>query len=89
MPNEQEILRQILVEYGYREWHIIETVRLDKSSETSYVLVNLIEKRKAEAAIPNDWLYDPRRHNTIVELIQLSIDNSSPTVSRSVAEKFF
>jgi len=89
MPNEREILRQILMEYGYSEWHIIEPVSLSRSSQTSFVLFNPTEKRKTEIAIPNDWLDDPRRHHTIVELIKLAIDNSSPTVSRSGARKFF
>ena len=82
--NKREILSEILGEHGYPHWVVIGPNQ--PNADAPYILCNFIERRQAEVAIPDPWFDDPRRYNTIGELIALAIDNS-PAVSQLVTEK--
>jgi len=84
LRDKREVLYEILGEYGYPEWIVIE--RNQPNADASYVLCNFRERRQTEVVIPHRWFEDPRRYNAIVELITLAIDNS-PTVSQLATEK--
>jgi len=72
--NKREILYEILGEYGYPDWVVIEPNQLN--GDAPYILCNFIARRKAEVAIPDEWFEDPRRYNAMGELITMAIDNS-------------
>ena len=82
--NRREVLYEILGEYGYPDWVVIEPNQLN--ADAPYILCNFMERRKAEVAIPDGWFEDPRRYNAIGELITVAIDNS-PAVSQLATEK--
>ena len=82
--NKRAVLCEILGEYGYPDWVVIESNQ--PTADASYILCNFIERRKAEVAIPDVWFEDPRRYNAIGELVTVAIDNS-PTVSQLATEK--
>ena len=82
--NKRAVLCEILGEYGYPDWVVIESNQ--PTADASYILCNFIERRKAEVAIPDVWFEDPRRYNAIGELITVAIDYS-PVVSQLATEK--
>jgi hypothetical protein len=77
--TKREILYGILSEHGHSYWVVLEP---NETNDANYVLCNFIKRRKAEVLIPDERFEDPRRYDTIGELITLAIDNSSPTVSQ-------
>ena len=88
--NKRQVLYDILADYGYSDWFVVEPPKQSPNSiDTKCILFNLIERRKAEGQIPNEWFQDPRRYHAIAELIILAINNSSYAVSDSTARDLF
>jgi hypothetical protein len=78
--NRREVIYEILAEYGYSDWVIIQPNQLNP--DANCILCNFTERRITEIAIPDKWFEDPRRWNAIGELITLAVDNSGSAVSQ-------
>ena len=74
MFNKRDTLEEVLTEYGFSGWYVIESSRLNL---TNCLLFNPTERRMAEISVPDEWLDDPRRYSAIGELLALTIDNCS------------
>ena len=72
--NTRDTLQEVLTEYGFSGWYVIESSRLNP---TNCLLFNPKERKMAEVSVPSKWLDDPRRYNAIGELLALTIDNCS------------
>jgi len=72
--KKRHILQDVLTEYGYSGWYLIEPSKLNSAN---CVLFNPKEKKMGEVSIPDQWLDDPRRHSTIRELLASTIHNCS------------
>lgn len=48
-----DILQQVLSEYGYFGWYVIEPSKLKPAN---FLLLNPKEKKMAEVLIPNEWI---------------------------------
>ena len=74
MFNKRDTLQEVLTEYGFSGWYVIEPSRLNP---TNYLLLNPTERKMAEVSVPDKWLDDPRRYSVIGELLASTIDNCS------------
>ena len=72
--KKRDILQEVLIECGYSEWHVIEPSRLNPAN---CLVFNPKEKKMGEVSIPDAWLDDPRRRDTIVESLKWTIQNCS------------
>ena len=82
--NKREILYEILGEYGYPHWVVIGPNQ--PNADAPYIFCNFMERRQAQVGIPDPWFDDPRRYNSIGELVALAINNSA-AVSELVTEE--
>jgi len=88
--DKRATIQEILDENHYSSWWISRPSKLDPSPSSEIcILVNFKENRKAELAIPEAWLRDPRRHSAIAGLIALAIQNSQPISEPSEARQFY
>ena len=72
--KKRDILQEVLTEYGYSGWHVIEPSRLNPAN---CLLFNPKEKKVGEVSIPDEWLDDVCRRSTIGESLKLTIQNCS------------
>lgn len=72
--KKRDILQDVLTEYGYSGWYVIEPNKLNPAN---CLVFNPKEKKLAEVSIPDEWLDDPRRHSTIGESLALTIHHCS------------
>ena len=71
--KKRDILQNILTEYGYSGWYVIEPITLNPEN---FLLFNPTEKKMGELAVPDAWLADPRQRRAIGESVALTIENS-------------
>jgi hypothetical protein len=69
--EKKNILQDVLIEYGYSEWYVIEPTKL--IPENRFILLNPNEKKIGEVSIREDWLDDPHRRSAIGELLASTI----------------
>ena len=72
--KRRDILQDVLTEYGYTGWYVIEPITLNPEN---FLLFNPTEKKMAEISIPEARLADPRQRRAIGESVALTIENSS------------
>ena len=72
--KKRDILQDVLTEHGYSGWYVIEPNKLNPAN---CLVFNPKEKKMGEVSIPDDWLDDPRRRNTIGESLALTIHHRS------------
>ena len=72
--KKRDILQEVLTEYGYSGWYVIEPSKLNAAN---LLVFNPNEKKMGEISIPDEWLDDPRRRSTIGESLALTIHNCS------------
>jgi hypothetical protein len=72
--EKKVILQDVLSEYGYSGWYVIEPSKLNPAN---CLLLNPKEKKMAEVSIPDEWIDDPSRHSTIGESLALTIHHCS------------
>ena len=72
--KKQDILQEVLTEYGYSGWHVIQPSRLNPAM---CFVFNPKEKKMGEVSIPDEWLDDPRRRSAIGESLKWTIQNYS------------
>jgi hypothetical protein len=78
-PNKREIIQEILDENGCLNWCVAQPDKQNPASATAKcILLNFVEKKRAELIIPNEWFQDPCRYGEIRELIWLAVQNSTP-----------
>jgi hypothetical protein len=88
--SKRVIIQDILDENRYSDWRIYRPTRLDPTpSGLRCILLNSIEKRKAELVIPDGWVQDPRLHNAVAQLLTLAIQYSRPVVWQGNDPQFF
>lgn len=78
--KKQNILEEVLAEYGYSGWFVIKPIA--HNPETC-LLFNPKEKKMGEISIPDVWLADPCRRSTIGELLASTIQNCSYALPQS------
>ena len=85
-PNKREIIQEILEENGSLDWYVAQPDKQNPASaNANFILLNFVEKKRAELIIPNDWFQDPCRYGGISELIWLAVQNSTPVESQHTA----
>ena len=72
--KKRDILQEVLTEYGYSEWHVIEPSKLNQSN---CLVFNPKNKQMGEVSIPDTWLDDPSRRSAIGESLKSTIQNCS------------
>lgn len=75
--KKRDILQEVLAEYGYSGWYVIEPDWLNPENR---VLFNPKEKKLGEIAIPDEWLDDPSRRSVIRETLASVIQDASYVV---------
>ena len=89
-PNKREIIQEILEENGSLDWYVAQPNKQNPASgNAKCILLNFVEKKRAELIIPNDWFQDPCRYGGISELIWLAVQNSTPVESQHTAHYLF
>jgi hypothetical protein len=89
-PNKREIIHEILEENGSLDWYVAQPDKQNPASgNAKCILLNFVEKERAELIIPNDWFQDPCRYGGISELIWLAVQNSTPVESQHTAHYLF
>ena len=68
--KKRDILQEVLTEYGYSGWYVIEPSKLNAAN---LLVFNPNEKKMGEISIPDEWLDDPSRCSTIGESLALTI----------------
>ncbi len=69
-PNKREIIQEILEENGCLDWYVAQPDKQNPASANAKcILLNFVEKKRAELIIPNEWFQDPCRYGEITELI--------------------
>jgi hypothetical protein len=84
--SKKAIIRQILTDYGYRDWCIVELAsQYARDSASKCILFNFGKRRKAELAIPNHWF----QHGCplIGESITVAIQNSKALIADLVEDR--
>ena len=85
-PNKREIIQEILEENECLDWYVAQPNKQNPASATAKcILLNFVEKKRAELIIPNEWFQDPCRYGEITEFICLAVQNSTPVESQHTA----
>ncbi len=85
--NKREIIQEILEENGSLDWYVAQPDKQNPASGSAKcILLNFVEKKRAELIIPNDWFQDPCRYGGISELIWLAVQSQS---SRNIPHIIF
>ena len=85
-PNKRETIQDILEETGCLHWYVAQPDKHNPASANpKCILLNFVEKKRAELVIPNEWFQDPRRYGEIIELIWLAVQNATPVTSQHTA----
>ena len=77
--KKRDILQEVLTEYGYSGWYVIEPSKLNPEN---CLLFNPKEKKMGEVSIPDNWIEDPRRHSLVGESLALTIHHCSYDLSQ-------
>jgi hypothetical protein len=78
--KKRDILQEVLIEYGYSGWFVIEPNKLDP---INCIVFNPKEKKMGEVSIPDEWIDDPARHGAIGESLHLTIQKCSYDLSQA------
>jgi hypothetical protein len=90
LPNQRNMLQDILQEYGYCDWYAMEPGKLNPVSQhMKCMFVNFKERRKAQVGIPKEWFHHPDGYNLIGAVISVAIDNCSVPALASSPHRFF
>lgn len=77
-PNKRAMIQQILQKEGYFDWYIAQPDTQNPDSRNPRcILINFVEKKKAELVIPHEWF---QRYRRIAKLIALAIEHPSPAI---------
>jgi hypothetical protein len=88
--NKREIIQEILEENGCLDWYVAQPDKQNPASTNAKcILLNFVEKKRAELIIPNKWFQDPCRYGEIAELIWLAVQNSTLVESQRTAQYLF
>jgi len=89
-PNKRETIQEILKETGCLHWYVAQPDKQNPASANAKcILLNFVEKKRAELIIPTEWFQDPRRYGQIIELIWLAVQNSTPVKLQRAAHSLF
>ena len=89
-PNKREIIQELLEENGPLDWYVAQPDKQNPASgDAKCILLNFVEKKRAELIVPNDWFQDPCRYGGISELIGLAVQNPTRQSSRNIPHIIF
>jgi hypothetical protein len=70
------MIQQILEKHGHFDWYIAQPDTQNPNSRNPRcILINFVEKKRAELVIPYEWF---QRYHRIAKLIDLAVEYPSP-----------
>jgi hypothetical protein len=77
-PSKRAMIQQILEKHGYFDWYIAQPDTQNPDSRNpGCILINFVEKKRAELVIPYEWF---QRYHRIAKLIALAVQHPSPGI---------